>query len=329
MTNVLDAATNLSPAYAGSPVAHRIRRKIGEILATESPSLRTISSHPSLDGGKMLRSRLLIAAMAADDGAAIERCVNLGAVLELVHLATLFHDDVLDAAEIRRGKRTLCAEHGNKGAILGGDYLLSKALLHLSRTASLDAVRVVSQAVSDVFSGELLQHESSGRVDIAIDDYLYTISLKTGALFRAACELACLLGDERLMAALSAFGAHAGLLYQLIDDHNDYFSDPTVAGKPLGQDFISCVPTLPLILGLQTRSIAAELQSLFGNTPRSIEHFTRALQLLRSAGILQASSDFITDVANRAKQNLGVATDINGVLEWFDILQHTIAAQRT
>jgi octaprenyl-diphosphate synthase len=328
MNNVFDAAVRprMSTDHMDVAIAMRVRGRIAQILASQSSSLSLVVNHPNLSGGKLLRSRLLFAAAPTDENA-LERCVDLCAVLELVHLATLFHDDVLDAAEFRRGKRTLCAEFGNKNAIMGGDFVLAKALLHLSKTASLEAVQVVSKAVVDVFSGELLQQENTGRVDIHLEEYVSTISLKTGALFRAACELAWILADQPTMPSMASFGTHAGLLYQIIDDHNDYFGNPAIGGKPIGQDFAAGVPTLPLILGLQRSGIESEVRYLFCETSRAPKDFRRMHELLVQAEVPTASSAFIDDIAQKALVHLEYKTTEARLQNWFQTLQHVLVTQ--
>jgi geranylgeranyl pyrophosphate synthase len=212
---------------------------------------RAVASHPGLvaevatetlaAGGKRLRPVLTFLATATDrrDG---EQVVAAGAAVELVHMATLVHDDMLDGAALRRGRPTAWAVYGDGAAKAVGDHLFARAFAELSRTGDVDAVRVLAGACLALARGEALQRRQAFRPDTTVEDYLERCSLKTGKLFEAAC----LLGGGR--EELGAFGLALGIAFQIADDILDCAGEFDTTGKAPGVDLRDGTPTLPLIL---------------------------------------------------------------------------------
>ncbi|HEX2088069.1 MAG TPA: polyprenyl synthetase family protein [Solirubrobacteraceae bacterium] len=194
-------------------------------------------------GGKRLRPLLVVLV----GGVESEALVRAATAVELVHAATLVHDDVLDAASLRRGRPTVVASGGRRMATATGDLLFSRAFAELALNEDAEQIRTLSRASSALARGELLQREDAFDASVTIDRYLLRCELKTAALFEAACELGALVaGRER--APLAAFGRRIGLAFQLLDDVLDITGPPERTGKHRGTDLLDGTITLPFIL---------------------------------------------------------------------------------
>jgi geranylgeranyl pyrophosphate synthase len=223
----------------------------GELLGRHAGS--TIAA-----GGKRLRPLLVFLAAGAPPPES-EQLVRAAVAVELVHSATLVHDDVIDGSDLRRGRPTVAAAGGRLTATATGDLLFSRAFAELARTGSRAPVRVLSRASSELAAGELMQRADSWRV-VAVERYLERCRLKTAVLFRAACELGALAAGApaRTVGELAGFGERIGLAFQLLDDVLDVSGPPERTGKPQGADLLDGTVTLPLILARQSdRQLAA------------------------------------------------------------------------
>jgi geranylgeranyl pyrophosphate synthase len=212
---------------------------------------RAVGSHPGVvgrigtetlaAGGKRLRPVLVFLA-TPPELREDERPLAAGTAVELVHMATLVHDDLLDSAALRRGRPTVWAAHGPDAARAAGDYLFARAFAELSATGDARAVELLAGAALSLARGEALQRRQAHRPDTSVEEYLERCSLKTGKLFEAAC----LLGGGR--AGLGAFGLALGIAFQIADDILDCAGTPGATGKARGVDLRDGTPTLPLIL---------------------------------------------------------------------------------
>ena len=208
-------------------------------------------------GGKRLRPVLLfLCGMEAGDG----RLVAGATAVELLHMATLVHDDVLDRADLRRGRPTVFALGGREAATATGDLLFSRAFAELSATGSEQAVRALSAASSALARGELRQRADAWRADVTPERYAERCRLKTASLFEASCRLGALFGGRAELAdPLGRFGERLGLAFQMLDDVLDVSGPTERTGKPRGTDLLDGTVTLPLILA---RRVDAELRDL-------------------------------------------------------------------
>jgi geranylgeranyl pyrophosphate synthase len=236
-------------ASAGPRLPERMAR-VEDVLAAAATwgdgalaehALATISA-----GGKRLRPMLVFIA-AGEEAADESALVRAAAAVELVHSATLVHDDVLDAAALRRGQPTVVAAAGREMAIAVGDLLFARAFAELVRNGRADELRVLSDASSALAAGELLQREDAWRADVSIERYLRRCELKTARLFQGACELGALEGGGPA-AELGAFGRRIGLAFQLLDDVLDVSGPAARTGKARGTDLLDGTVTLPYIL---------------------------------------------------------------------------------
>lgn len=212
-------------------------------------------------GGKRLRPLLvLLAARALDYQGA--RHLDLAAIIEFIHTATLLHDDVVDMSQLRRGRPTANANWGNAPSVLVGDFLYSRAFQMMVAIGSMDVMAILSEATNVISEGEVQQLVNAKKPDISEADYLTVIDKKTAVLFAAACEVAAVLGEAapEVRTALKAYGHHVGMAFQLVDDALDYTGDAATLGKNVGDDLAEGKPTLPLIHAMRTGS--AEQASL-------------------------------------------------------------------
>jgi geranylgeranyl pyrophosphate synthase len=235
---------------AGGPELARLLERTEERLAAVGAShgaeLAAHTDGTLSAGGKRLRPILVFLCGDGDS----DGLVSAATAVELLHMATLVHDDVLDRAELRRGRPTVFASAGRLAATATGDLLFSRAFAELVRPGAEDAVRALSAASSALARGELMQRADAWDVTVTPERYIERCQLKTGSLFEASCQLGALFGGRPdLAGALGGFGARVGLAFQMLDDVLDVSGPAERIGKPRGTDLLDGTVTLPLILG--------------------------------------------------------------------------------
>ena len=227
-------------------IMDRVELRMSELATGHGPVLARHAGDTIAAGGKRLRPLLVCLAAGAPPPES-DGLVRAAVAVELVHGATLVHDDVLDGSALRRGRPTVVATAGRAAATATGDLLFSRAFAELAGGGSPDAVQVLARASRELAMGELTQREDAYRLDVSVDRYLSRCRLKTAVLFRAACELGALeAGGEP--EAVGAFGERIGLAFQILDDVLDVSGPPERTGKPRGADLLDGTVTLPLIL---------------------------------------------------------------------------------
>jgi geranylgeranyl pyrophosphate synthase len=242
---------------AGGPelsrLLHRTESRLAQVAESHGDVLARHASGTLAAGGKRLRPILvfLCGLDSTERGASLDGLVAAAAAVELLHMATLVHDDVLDRAPLRRGQPTVVATGGRAAATATGDLLFSRAFSELVATGSHEAVRALSGASSALASGELMQRADAWADGVTPERYLERCELKTASLFEAACRLGALLGpgghrDEA--PALARFGSRIGMAFQIFDDVLDVAGPAERTGKPRGADLLDGTVTLPLIL---------------------------------------------------------------------------------
>jgi geranylgeranyl pyrophosphate synthase len=246
---------------AGGPelsgLLHRTEERLAEVTEGHGAKLGGHAAGTLAAGGKRLRPVLVfLSAAGGGDG----RLVAAAAAVELLHMATLVHDDVLDRSELRRGRPTVFAQGGRLAATATGDLLFSRAFAELVSAQSEEAVRVLSAASSALASGELMQRADAWSRDVTPGRYLERCRHKTASLFEASCRLGALFGGQPQLAdPLGGFGRRVGLAFQMLDDVLDVSGPTERTGKPRGADLLDGTVTLPLILA---RDLDAELHEL-------------------------------------------------------------------
>ena len=284
--------------------------------ASAHPLVSEASTHLIKAGGKRLRPALVLMTARADDarGAAADLSA---AAIELVHLATLYHDDVIDETDTRRGVPTVHAKWGTEVAVLAGDYLFARGCA-LGAEAGGEVPGILARAIGEVCEGQILETASLGDAQRSIDDYLAIIGRKTAALFRAACELGAATsgvgaGDR---AALTSYGEHLGLAFQMVDDLLDLVGDPDVTGKIPGTDLREGVFTLPVLIACERDGSFAER---LGAGHLELEP---TLDALRATGALDAALDLAAAHARAAHDALETLPRA----EWRDALDDLVDA---
>jgi heptaprenyl diphosphate synthase len=220
---------------------------LAEAVATADPFVQEAAGYLVAAGGKRLRPTLvLIAGHTGDPGE--ERLVGAAVAIELTHLSSLYHDDVMDEAELRRGKLSANARYDNKVAVLCGDYLFARAS-EVTAGLGTEATRVLARAIARLTQGQIREVRGPGPGDDPVEHYLAVLADKTGALIAAACRLGGYLSgaDDSVVAALTEFGERVGRAFQLGDDLLDITADAAVAGKAPGGDLRAGVRTLPVL----------------------------------------------------------------------------------
>lgn len=224
-----------------------------EQVVSFEPELQDLVKYSLKSQGKRLRPMLVFYSSWGADKAYLTDLVRAAAVLELVHLATLVHDDILDDATLRHNLHTVSEKYGASVAVLLGDALFSQALNLATEFSTVEVCRVVSLATRRVCAGEVRQSFERGNSEFPLEEYFRVIELKTAELFRVSCLLGAQLSgqNEAFAQAAAAFGRYLGIAYQIFDDIADFLGDEAKIGKTLGTDLASGKFTLPMLLLLQ------------------------------------------------------------------------------
>ncbi len=275
-----------------------VELKIMELFRNKAPVIPLVGSYITSSGGKRLRPlfHLISADIAGYKG---DAHIEIASIIESIHTASLLHDDIVDMAEIRRGKPTANSVWGNQIVVLVGDFLYSNALKAAVAQRSQRIMEVLSEATTRMTEGELLQLNKIGDPDITEEDYIEIISAKTGALISAACSIAAILGglSRDKETALATFGMKTGIVFQMADDILDYMAEEGELGKKLCKDLEEGKITLPLLYLLRAADAdeTVEIKKIIGEnfTGGGIERVLELLkkyrsidQSLRKAGLL-------------------------------------------
>jgi octaprenyl-diphosphate synthase len=258
-----------------------VDRVLRESLSSDVALIRQVSEYIVRGGGKRLRPALLILAAQAC-GYRGKHHHTLAAVVEMIHTATLLHDDVVDESSLRRGHATANAMFGNAASVLVGDFLYSRAFQLMVKVENMRVLQILSNATNVIAEGEVLQLMNTGNPDLDEESYLEVIRRKTAKLFEAAGQLGAVLAgaDAATEDALARYGMHVGTAFQLIDDVLDYSGELAAIGKNLGDDLAEGKATLPLIRALRvgsTEDVALIRAALSGEGLKDFEAILTAL----------------------------------------------------
>ncbi len=269
-------------------------------LDSEVVLVRTVAEHIISSGGKRLRPALVILSAGAF-GYEGSHHHQLAAVVEFIHTATLLHDDVVDASDLRRGQATANALFGNAASVLVGDFVYSRAFQMMVEAGSMRIMQVLADATNVIAEGEVLQLMNCHDPDVDEQSYLQVIRFKTAKLFEAATRLGAILGgaSEGEEAAMARYGMHLGTAFQLIDDVLDYSGDNQDTGKNVGDDLAEGKPTLPLLYAIKhgTADERALVRGAIENG--GLEDLPRVMAAIERTGALaytrrQAEAEAIT-----------------------------------
>ncbi|HEX4032974.1 MAG TPA: polyprenyl synthetase family protein [Solirubrobacteraceae bacterium] len=290
MSDPFDAILTLGGAPLASAMAG-VETRLREITAVEQHSLATVAA-----GGKRLRPLMVfVAGLGSSSGEALSRAA---AAVELIHSATLVHDDVLDDAPLRRGRQTVFAAAGRRAATATGDLLFSSAFAELARNGVIAQLRALSAASAALARGELMQRADAWSADVTLERYLKRCELKTARLFAAAGELGALVGGG---PPLGPFGHAVGLAFQLLDDVLDITGPAERTGKRRGTDLLDGTVTLPLILA---RERSEELRVLDLRTIADSAAAERVCSAIEATGAGEEARSIALELVASAKREL-------------------------
>jgi len=249
--------------------------------------IRQIAEYIIGSGGKRLRPMLVILSSRAC-GYEDRHHINLAAIIEFIHTATLLHDDVVDESDLRRGKESAHAVWGNAASVLVGDFLYSRSFQMMVEIDSMRVVEVLSDATNTIAEGEVEQLLNMHDPEVSRENYFSVIEKKTAKLFEAACQLGAVLGGRpELEPAMAEFGRELGAAFQVADDVLDYMSDADTLGKNSGDDLAEGKPTLPLILCREQADDKS--RRLIDESIRQgdLEQLDRIVTMIRDGGALE------------------------------------------
>jgi len=278
-------------------------------LASPVGTIDAVTRHLVGAGGKRLRPSLVIlSAYASDKPVDIDSMIKLAAGVELIHMATLVHDDVIDGAEIRRGRPTANTHWGNHVSVLTGDYMLAKSFFLLSEHGDMRIMQAVAQATIAMAEGEINQIEAVHDFRTQTDQYISTIKNKTAEFMSACCRIGTILAStpNEIENALADYGLNLGIAFQITDDILDLAGDPARTGKPIGGDLREGKLTLPVIITMMRASSADRIaiEKILSDSNNSMEDVEFVLRLAQQLGAIEEASLVASDFIKTAVSSL-------------------------
>ncbi len=310
-------------SYELTKVEEALRRS----LDSSVPLMREIGDYVLSSGGKRIRPLLLIASERIFQDYTSKEAITLGVVLEFIHTASLLHDDVVDHANTRRGKRSANSIWGNEASVLLGDFLYTKSLSIIVTLGSLEIVGIISHVVSSLAEGEMLEIMHSFDIGLDEERYIEIITKKTALLFCAAAELGAIVGkaadSERKI--LYDYGLNLGISFQIVDDILDYIGDEKIFGKKIGKDILEGKATLPLIYAYSKVGDGKKKEFLrvFSKKEISEDEKLWVIEEVKKAGGIDYSFKLAKEYKKKAKESLLKLPSRKGVpflLEFADFM---------
>ncbi len=272
---------------------NKVEELIQEKLKSDVNLIEKMSSHHLSSGGKRLRALLTLESARLTGYKDNIRDINLAACVELIHSATLLHDDVIDESDLRRGVKTTNSIWGNQSSILVGDYLLSRCFEMMVEDGDLEILKLLSSTSAKIAQGEVLQLQHKGEADLLEETYIDIINLKTASLFSAATKTGACLSRSNVKEkkALESYGRNLGLAFQIADDALDYYAKEKLFGKQIGKDFFEGKVTLPLITIFQKGNDEEKsfLNEIMRKEKRTEEDFSETLALIYKYKAVEAT----------------------------------------
>ncbi len=284
--------------------------KIKTKLISDVELVQKMTDYHMKTGGKRLRALLTLGTAKLCGYTKGSRDVNLAACVELIHSATLMHDDVIDEGVVRRGKETLNRVWNNHSSVLVGDYLLSRCFEMMVEDGNIEVLKLLSSTSSKIAQGEVLQLQHKGEVDMLEETYLKIISAKTAELFAAATKVGAILSNsnKKEKDALEFYGRNLGLTFQIADDTLDYNAELKLFGKKIGQDFFEGKITLPIILLYQKLEIEEKnnLINIFSKDTRDKDDLDKTIASINKHKIINECYQKAQHYINLASNSLSV-----------------------
>tara|TARA_Y100000591_G_scaffold50431_1_gene38703 strand:- start:258 stop:1271 length:1014 start_codon:yes stop_codon:yes gene_type:complete len=290
-----------------------VEEKIKLKLSSDVELVQKMTNYHLDTGGKRLRALLTLGSAKMCGYSKGTRDINLAACVELIHSATLMHDDVIDNGSLRRGKKTLNKIWDNHSSVLVGDYLLSRCFEMMVEDGNLEVLKLLSSTSAKIAQGEVLQLQHQGEVDMLEETYLKIISAKTAELFAASTKVGAILSDmkSKEKEALEFYGKNLGLTFQIADDTLDYNSELKLFGKKIGKDFYEGKVTLPIILLFQKANNQEKemLKEIFLKNTRDENDLNYSLSLIKKYEVISSCYQKAQHYINLASNSLSVFSD--------------------
>jgi heptaprenyl diphosphate synthase len=282
-----------------------INDELERILADSQGVIREMCVHLLTAGGKRIRpllvlhSGLIFSSLKPD-------LLYAAVAVELVHMASLVHDDIIDESNLRRNSPSVNKVWGNHAAVLGGDYLFAKAFSVLAENNLIRNLNLTVQAIQEMCHGEIIQAAEKFNPDLNLESYYKRIAKKTAILLQCACKSGAIVGgaDETQIALLGEYGLHMGYAFQIGDDILDFYGDAVIMGKPKQEDLIQGNLTLPVILLLNHPQYREWIRGIVINKQFDDENLKRVAQILKESGIIRKSFEIAVSHIDKAKRNL-------------------------
>lgn len=289
----------------------RVEKELEKFLKAPDPILTQTSTYLLEAGGKRLRPGFTLLAGKFFDYN-FEKLLPIAMSLELIHMATLVHDDVVDASLTRRGRPTLAAGWGNTVSVATGDFLLAKALEQIIRIDNPEVSRILADVCVEMCQGEIQQIKCSFDVDQNYKHYYYRIERKTAMLISLCCKLGAMACEAtpRQIWIMSTYGHYLGIAFQIVDDILDIIADPRVLGKPVGGDIRQGIITLPMIIALDCSSQIDKLRVLLSKENKTEDEVELAVDLIKQSGGIEESRRIVDLYINKAIKNLNELPNI-------------------
>jgi len=270
-------------------------------LGSNVPFIHEVGEYITKSGGKRLRPLVtLLSALACKYQG--KDHIRVAAITELLHTATLLHDDVVDESDLRRGKATVNARWNNAAAILVGDFLVSRSFQMIVDVGNIPLMKILANAANFITEGEVLQMVNARNPNTTEESYLEVIRYKTGKMFEVAAQAGPVLAEssQEIEDAMVMYAHHLGAAFQLIDDYLDYSSDAKTLGKNVGDDLAEGKPTLPLIYAIKNGSESQSrlLKECIRNG--SLDQLDQVLEIIESTGAMTYTRDMAVSEAQKA-----------------------------
>ncbi|MGI6413944.1 MAG: polyprenyl synthetase family protein [Syntrophomonadaceae bacterium] len=299
-----------------------VEARLSDNIDSNLDLIERAAKHLLLAGGKRLRPAfaLLTAKMYRDD---LEEVYPLAVALELVHLATLVHDDVIDNSDIRRGTSTVKKEYGNRISIYSGNYIFARALKLMASYKRSDILEVLADASIKISEGEILQMLSCYNTNLGLKNYLRRIERKTALLIAVSCQLGAMVvnAPPREVEALRLYGYYLGMAFQITDDILDLVADEKVLGKPVGSDIKQGVITLPALYALKYCRNREELARLLSSRESCINKAEQIIDIIVESGGTEYAYEVSRHFINKAQSQLNKMPDSQIIANLFDITE--------
>jgi octaprenyl-diphosphate synthase len=284
-----------------------VEEQLRESVRSEQPLLTEISNYIITSGGKRMRPAVAILVFKATGGTDPEKVIKVASAFELIHSATLIHDDINDHGEMRRGRQAAYKKYGTQKALIAGDFLFVKSFA-LGGAFDEKVIGVVADACTGIAESEILQSDYEHDQNTNIDVYISIIEGKTARPFEAGARVGSYLADATpaVMEAMGSYGMNIGIAFQIVDDILDVTGDEASLGKPHGIDIVDGKPTLPLIIAMQDKVHGPRIKEIFRKEKMGRDEVNEAIALIKMTNALDASSELAEEYTNKALLDLEV-----------------------